>query len=533
MRNISRVIGFIILFNIYVYSVEVAEEELRKVGKVVFENYSKPFKGVSTEYLYSVGLSLSEISIEDKVRSYGNYSIIRVLPKEGLYGADIIFISRNSKIRHINAIRYVISGYLSQKYGFSKKDAYTLAVLITYYNAIYRGNIQYFKSKYVQGIFSFTSKDIGISTKYYDWPGRTELVIPTREGVFGNKVKIGEIANENITEKLTTNEEVEKTKEKILEIRKKEVEKEKEEIKQKEKELQEKREEIGKKKEEIKKMEEEVGKNGDKQKLLKIEEEKKQLEKEEKKITEEEKKVEKVKEEVSKEEEEIKKQEKEVKNEKKVSTKSEDKNLTEKEKELEEKEKELEKKEKELVKIEEKLKSKEAGDKTILGNKLYYLKKQEFEPYGHYNNRMYMIDLTSGEVIKESSFRDICGFKYYVFGDGVVVIGYKNSHKYDHFLVLLDPETVEPKIIGKDNIFWRSFVEFKDNFLYAITIINGKYYLGKFNRNLEKVGVSDIEVDPDSFITFYEGKIFINDKYKNIVVLDESNLKKISQINIR
>ncbi len=182
-----------------------------------------------------------------------------------------------------------------------------------------------------------------------------------------------------------------------------------------------------------------------------------------------------------------------------------------------------------MKKVEEKIKSEKAGEKNILGTKLYYLKKQDFEPMGHYNNHMYLIDLESQKIIKESSFTNICGFKYYVYSDGVVVIGFKEKHSYDHFLVLLDSETLEPRIIGKDNIFWRTFIEFKDDYLYAITIVNNNYYLGKFNRKLERIGISEVEVDKDTFISFYGDKIFINDKNKNIVVLD-SSLKKINEI---
>lgn len=60
--------------------------------------------------------------------------------------------------------------------------------------------------------------------------------------------------------------------------------------------------------------------------------------------------------------------------------------------------------------------------------------------------------------------------------------------------------------------------------------MNRKYYLGKFDRKLNRVGLSDIEVYPDTFVTFYKGKIFINDKDKNIVALDEETLKKVDQV---
>lgn len=38
-----------------------------------------------------------------------------MLPKEELFGADIIYISKESRIRHINAIRFIISRILLSK----------------------------------------------------------------------------------------------------------------------------------------------------------------------------------------------------------------------------------------------------------------------------------------------------------------------------------------------------------------------------------------------------------------------------------
>ncbi len=66
---------------------------------------------------------------------------------------------------------------------------------------MYRGNIRYFGIKYSQEIFKFTSENIGISTKYYEWPGKTELVIPTKIVVGKEKPKLGEISDKNVIRK--------------------------------------------------------------------------------------------------------------------------------------------------------------------------------------------------------------------------------------------------------------------------------------------------------------------------------------------
>ncbi|MCX8029130.1 MAG: hypothetical protein N2712_03950 [Brevinematales bacterium] len=529
--------ALILIVPVLSHSISLEEEEIKKAKKVEFENYKGSVKSISIRELINIGYTLAEMSSEEQKVDYNNYYILRVLPTNGLLGADVIFISKYSKVKHINAIRYIITGYLSKQFGYPTKQAFTLSVFVTYYNAFYRSNLDYFKSKYTKRLFYFTSKNIGISTKYYDWPGKTELVIPTRITLRGEKLNLGEVSKKDVIEEIRAREDdlgIKERKE-LVEIRKKELEEEKKKLEEKEEEIKLRQQNIDKKYEEISEKEEKIKLDQtlteeQKQKQVKeLEEEKKMLEEEKEKLEKEKKKIEDIKSELKSEEEDIKKEEEEIKeDEKRVLAKEED--LQKKAKELKEKEEKLKQKEEELAKLEEKTVSQKAGDKTIFASKMYYLKKQDFEPQAHYNNVMYLIDLSSMKTIKKSSFTNICGSKYYVYADGVVVIGYNRTHSQDHFLVLLDRENVEPKIIGKDNIFWRSFIEFKNDYLYAITITNRRYYLGKFNRNLERIAISDTEVHPDTFITFYDNKIFINDKDKNIIVLDESTMKKVNEI---
>lgn len=514
----------ILFFFSNAFGVNVAEDEIKKSRRVVFENYKGGVKGVSVKELIDAGRSLASIMEDKTVKKYLQYSVVRVLPSEELFGADIIYISDQSKIKHINAIRFILAGYFSQKFGYKYGQAYTLAVFTTYYNAIHRGDLDYFSKKYVGDLFAFTTENIGISTKYYEWAGKTELIIPTKVSILGEKPNLGEIGKEDVIRELKKQDDLglDERKE-MVDIRKKELEEERGEIEKKEKELQEKREELEKRKEEISRKEEELKAKEDvsKGEISKIEEEKRKISEEEKSLEAEEERLEKAKEEVKKEEEEIKKEEERIKK---------DEELLERKDDLAKKEEELKKKEEELKKKEEEVASQEKGNRIIVGDKMYYLKKLGFRPEGHYDNRMFLIDINDMKIMKQSSFTNICGFKYYVYGEGVVVIGNTGSHSDKHFLVLLDVNTIDPLIVGKDDIFWRSFIEFNNDFLYAITIVNNKYYLGKFDKKLNRVGISDVEVHPDTFITFYKGKIFINDKDKNIIVLDEATLKKVDQV---
>ena len=137
----------------------------------------------------------------------------------------------------------------------------------------------------------------------------------------------------------------------------------------------------------------------------------------------------------------------------------------------------------------------------------------------------------SRKILVKSPLTKICGSRYDIFKDGVVVISFENDHKSDHNLTLLDLNTLAPKITGKDNIFWRSFVEVKEDFIYAIVKDGEKYYLGKFNNNVERVAKSNEEIDDNTFITFYKDFIYINNPKKEILILKKNDLTFVDKIS--
>ncbi|HOL57694.1 MAG TPA: hypothetical protein PLD75_09075, partial [Spirochaetota bacterium] len=333
-------------------------------------------------------------------------------------------------------------------------------------------------------------------------------------------------------EKITKEEEnIQKEKEKI--------ESKKEEITKKEEQLQKEKENLKniedqkekeKKEKELAKKEEEVQK--EKEKLSKEDE---NLKKKEEQITEKKEDIIKKEEDTKKKEEQIAKKEEEVKKDKKDIEKDEinkkiETNPDEAKKQLQKKEEQLTKKEEELEKRESELK-KQQTDKNIFAGKLYYLKIKDYMEGGHYNNEMYIINAYNMNVEVKSDVTTICGNKYDVNSEGVIVIAHKGSHSQDHNLLILDKDTLKEKIRGKENIFWRSFVIFREDYIYAIIKQDTSYYLGKFDSKLNLVNKSEELVDSNTFISFFDKYIYINDPKKNIIVLDKDSLKLIQRIN--
>ncbi len=160
---------------------------------------------------------------------------------------------------------------------------------------------------------------------------------------------------------------------------------------------------------------------------------------------------------------------------------------------------------------------------------LFYLKTKEYQGNGHYSSEMYIINALTGVIVKKSILNTIASKEYDVCEKGVVVIAHKGSYSSSHNLILLDRKDLKVVNRGTNNIFWRSFVEIRKNFIFAIFIQNGKYFLGKFDLSMKLVAKSEEELHQDTFITFYGDKIYVNNSKKNILVMDKT-LKKIKVI---
>ncbi len=117
----------------------------------------------------------------DEVR----YSVTRLLDptvKDGLE-ADIVLIGPESQVDHIKNLRRILQGYLVSAWGYSSADAATLAVYVTVYNAVHRGDLAYFKGKYKAVVTKeLKAETVGLSLRYSEWPGKSAMVIPLARG---------------------------------------------------------------------------------------------------------------------------------------------------------------------------------------------------------------------------------------------------------------------------------------------------------------------------------------------------------------
>jgi hypothetical protein len=572
---------FLIMMTVFfsvtpVFTQRVDEDELKKSNKIDFQNFKGRYKEINTvQEIRGMGSALAagaEKSGFNTVFSYqGKYSVVRVFDKQGggLLSADIISIDKSARIDSVVNIRRIISGYLTTAYGYSAEEADTLALYATYYNAVYRGNTKYFFSRYIPAVKKYiNARNAGLATRYYQWPGATKIVIPvTHSG--DKRVDPFAISDDKTGKEVKKEDKDSSTKKKLIEIKKDDIDKDKKEIEKKKKELadKERKTQADKKRteDEKKQLEEKKKKLADEKKRLqqekkkaeeikdpvkrkqredeikkeekKLEEKKEEIKKEEREIKKEDETLKKKEEETSAQKEDIKKKEETVAEKEKIVKKEEreikketgTETTADREDAVKEKEKQLAKKEQELDKREDKIKEKEPENK-VFAEKLFYLKIKDYAPNGHYNNEMYMINPATRKVEFVSKVKNICGSRYDVFSEGIVVITHLGNHAQGHRLTILDRETLDAKQDGTDNIFWRSFIVIRDNFIFVIVDDGEIYYLAKFDANLKMVAKSKERINENTFIGFYENYIYINRHNRDIIVLSKEDLSFIDEI---
>ena len=217
MKKLLASVGILLLsFSLFAVEVNKGELEGRGNDSVQFENYGGPHAVIeSAAAIVGIGTALGREVAADvenplSVQPGAKYSVYHVVGAEeqGL-DADILNLGSNAGVDHINNLRRIITGYLMAAYDYSAEDAETLAVFITVYNAVYRGNLENFTSKYKGAVITYLSEDsVGLSRNWEEWAGRTQIVIPLGELAEGAaSVETSVISDDKVIEALRTDED--------------------------------------------------------------------------------------------------------------------------------------------------------------------------------------------------------------------------------------------------------------------------------------------------------------------------------------
>ncbi|MES0491519.1 MAG: P83/100 family protein, partial [Leptospirales bacterium] len=240
----------VFLIPISLMSISVNQKEIKTVEPVEFEDYEGPQNKDTPEEVAGIGknlkLGLKAGPNTEKYTWNNKYTIVRAVdPKSEKLNADIFIIEKYAKVDTIKNVRRILAGYLQEAYGYSYQDAFTLAKFITYYNAVYRSNMDYFEKKYSKKVLSYlTAENAGIAINYKEWPGNTRMVIPLTKN--DSELNTTDITDDEVITNLKKGKEdrgVEDRKE-IVKIKKEDLEKKKEKLEEKKEETNKKEEKI-------------------------------------------------------------------------------------------------------------------------------------------------------------------------------------------------------------------------------------------------------------------------------------------------
>jgi pyruvate/2-oxoglutarate dehydrogenase complex dihydrolipoamide acyltransferase (E2) component len=208
----SRIFGFILclltllLFPALVFSqtvdpvapvAPVDREELGAGGStsVDFINYEGPYARIETRgQIQGIGTTLGtavNTGGEETARhgSTSRYFVIHSVsdPEGDRLDADIFGLGVDAGVDHIRNLRLIIQGYLEAAYRYSASDASLLSEYITVYNAVFRGNWNYFGGRYKTAVIQQVDQTkAGLSVRFDEWPGRTLMLIPLNLGRSGS-----------------------------------------------------------------------------------------------------------------------------------------------------------------------------------------------------------------------------------------------------------------------------------------------------------------------------------------------------------
>jgi len=455
MKKINLII-IILMVSVSLFAQEVVKEELFKVNResVEFVNYEGPHDKFETaDEIRGIGKYLGGItkqSIENL--SYNDrYSIFHMYDSEGqgLLNADIFVIEKDAVVDHIDNVRRILSGYLQSAYSYSEEDSNVLAEFASYYNAVYRGNFEYFLASYNKIVTdNLNSEKAGISTRYLEWPGNTQMLIPLTPG---GKMAIDTISDNTVIEDLRTQEDkgieprknMVELKEKDIEAEQTKIEDKKDEIVQKESELQVEREQLNNESE-----------NLSDQEIISKENE----------IAQKEQTINQEKEDVKKEEVIQKERQDSVQQERELIAKDENKL------------------------IDQQVKADVAASTSMIPFLVIDNNNSD------YMGRIALINTETGEIEKRSSINTVRGRRYYLLNGNLLIVSGIDKAPQSVRLMFLNSDTLEVISQGNYDVFSDSDVLLNANNIYAVVRENGTWYVGKFNSELKLQTRSDLEV---------------------------------------
>ncbi|MCR5188607.1 MAG: hypothetical protein K6C97_06690 [Treponema sp.] len=533
MKKQSLICILSIILTAGIFALEVDKNELQSAESTTIEfiNYTGPHKVIdSAASIKGIGSNLGKTIAQDveKASSSGaanRYKVIHAVdPNEtGKLDADILYIGSDATVDHIDNLRRIIAGYLSAAYSYSDEDANTLAVFITVYNAVYRGNLDAYKNKYKNEVQKNLSADnCGLSVNYKDWPGKSEIVIPLYDVANGglSTVDTSVISDSKVIDSMKEDDDrnVESRKE-MVDIKEREADNASEKAQEAQKEAvveQKKANEAKKEATEAKKEAEEARKEAEEKQKVADENPEDQKAQEEAAAAKEEAEE---KEEVAQQKEEAAQEAQESAEQAKEEAKEQQAQADKKQSEAQEERKEIAQDQKEV--------QKEEAEKAQMPTEYGIILADEAEML----SRLVKFNKDNGEIIQNSPVSVIRNRTIYKGSEAYFAIAGENSKNGAIKFVSIDPDTME--ITGETDLaVTQDSVLVQDGADYLCVVEeNGMNYLAKFGEDLSLKAKSEIQVKSATPITVTDAGFVVTDSNGKLKLLDKTDLSDLSKTN--
>lgn len=558
-----------------VFAIEVDQGELKHAENkpIEFVSYTGPHAEIdSLNAIKAIGQTLAGAVRRGRAGDMNRYAVIHAVDstvKTGL-DADILIIGRAAKVDHINNLRVIITAYLQEAYGYSEKDASTIAHFITVYNAVYRGDMAAFKEKYKEIAFrNLSAGRAGLPLRYDEWPGNTQIVIPLSDVKYSgtlSSVDTALISDKKVVEKMREQDDMDiENRKNMIDLKERESDAARERADAAQGEAEAARKEAAAASGNADKSKEQATRSNQaaqkaQQEAAAADKRAAQAEKEAaaaKKQAEKDPDNAKAAAEADKKQKEAEKikQEAEAKNkiaaEKANEAKKDDKEAAAKQKEAEEAAKKAQDKEKEAAEenrfadtkeqeaqsnrkdiavdtrqiLEDKRAERKAQDEAAFASALPEAVLKIVDPKSMLAE-IVLFDLKTGTPLKTSSLNTIRSRSLTEGIDSLIAIAGSKSGNQMITLVAINPRTLEITKQASVPIAEESLLMQAGDSFYAITEQSGKYYLGRFNENLELQAKSAMNIIPYTAIRITEKGILVQDTENTIRLLNADTLSE-------
>ncbi|MBS7295472.1 MAG: hypothetical protein KIG96_08765 [Treponema sp.] len=533
MKKITCLLLISLLSISSIFSLEVDKNELNTTGNEIIEfiNYTGPHKVIdSAQAIKEIGSDLGKdisLSVSSTNGSNEKYYVVHSVTSESKdqLDADIIYIGSSATVDHVDNLRRIISGYLQSAYNYSEKDANTLAVFITVYNAVYRGKLDTFKSKYTEDVVkNLSSENCGLSTNYKDWPGKSEIVIPLFDVKNGglSTVDTSVIADSKVVDSMQEDEDrnIDSRKD-MVDLKEREADESSEKAQEAQKEaVQEQKvlNETKKEAEEAKKEAEEAKKEAEEAK--KVAEENPNDKKAQETAKEAEKKAEEATAKAEEKQQQVEEQQKKTDDAKEAAKEAQE--IADK------KQNEAQTERKEIAQDQQEIQQEKIAEAKA--NTEYGIIIVDEE---NLLSRLVKFNSDNGEIIRKSPVAVIRNRTIFEVGsegsEQFISVAGDNAGNGTIKLVLMDQDNMEITRESNETLSEDSVLVKDGDDYYCVIDDNGKWVVAKYNAELSLRYKSSIAVKSSTPITITKSGVVVTDSTGQLMLLSKTDLSAITK----